>query len=157
MEPVGEWGPGAVVLIEIPSDLESNDNIVSFWRPEAPLRAGSEFKAHYRLHWCREHPVAPRLATVAATRSGRGTSAQTRFFAIDFKGPPLAGGVALAPVFEGTKGSVSAAQVATLPDGSGTRLTFEFKPHGREPEELRCRLMANGQPATEWWAYQWTD
>ena len=157
VEPVGDWGPGAVVLIEIPSDLESNDNIVAFWRPEAPLRAGSEFQSRYRVHWCREHPVAPRLATVAATRVGRGSSPQHRFFAIDFKGPALASASAPAPEFEGAKAGISAAQLTPLPDESGVRLGFEFKPRSREPEELRCRLMAGGQAVTEWWTYQWTE
>ncbi|MEJ1977991.1 MAG: glucan biosynthesis protein [Acetobacteraceae bacterium] len=39
VEPVGDWGEGAVVLVEIPTDKESNDNIVAFWRPKQPLQA----------------------------------------------------------------------------------------------------------------------
>ena len=31
----GRWGKGAVRLVEIPSDLEVNDNIVAFWVPDA--------------------------------------------------------------------------------------------------------------------------
>lgn len=37
VEPLGDWGRGAVRLVEIPTDLEVNDNIVAFWVPEAPL------------------------------------------------------------------------------------------------------------------------
>jgi glucans biosynthesis protein len=40
-----------VVLVEIPSDRDIHDNIVAFWRPEAPLAAGSETTLTYRLTW----------------------------------------------------------------------------------------------------------
>ena len=34
VEPVGNWGRGAIRLIEIPTPDETNDNIVAFWQPE---------------------------------------------------------------------------------------------------------------------------
>lgn len=157
VEPVGRWGPGAVVLIEIPSDLESNDNIVAFWRPAEPLRAGSEWHASYRLHWGSEHPVAPRLATVVGTRIGRGSSNAARFVAVDFAGIDASRVAGLAPTFEVGKASVAAPTLAALPSGRGVRLTFEFTPKTRDPVELRCRLQDGGKPVSEWWAYQWTD
>ena len=39
VEPVGDWGAGSVVLIEMPSDIETNDNIVAFWEPKDGIRA----------------------------------------------------------------------------------------------------------------------
>jgi glucans biosynthesis protein len=33
IEPIGDWGSGAVQLVEIPSNAERHDNIVVFWRP----------------------------------------------------------------------------------------------------------------------------
>ena len=33
VEPAGDWGEGSVRLIEIPSRLEADDNIVAFWVP----------------------------------------------------------------------------------------------------------------------------
>ena len=42
IEPLGDWGQGSVQLLEIPSDSEVNDNILAYWRPEAPMAAGSE-------------------------------------------------------------------------------------------------------------------
>lgn len=35
--PKGDWGPGRIVLAEIPTDSETNDNIVAYWRPDAGL------------------------------------------------------------------------------------------------------------------------
>jgi glucans biosynthesis protein len=35
-EPIGDWGEGAVQLVEIPTKEEIHDNIASFWRPKTP-------------------------------------------------------------------------------------------------------------------------
>lgn len=51
VEPIGDWGRGAVQLIEIPTDDEIHDNIVAMWVPEAPVQAGAQFDLHYKLHW----------------------------------------------------------------------------------------------------------
>ena len=53
VDPLGDWGPGAVMLVEIPTGDEFMDNIVAFWRPEAPLAAGSEHRFAYSLTWTR--------------------------------------------------------------------------------------------------------
>ena len=42
VEPLGDWGAGAVQLVEIPTDDEIHDNIVAFW---VPARAGAGRRA----------------------------------------------------------------------------------------------------------------
>src|SRR6202034_4338273 len=37
VEPQGDWGPGSLELVEIPSGRETNDNIVAFWRTAQTL------------------------------------------------------------------------------------------------------------------------
>ena len=64
VEPIGDWGEGAVELVEIPTDREVNDNIVAFWRPHDPLKAKGEYILNYRLHWCWSVP--------AGSHAGRG-------------------------------------------------------------------------------------
>ena len=59
IEPKSEWGPGAVELVEIPSGRESNDNIVTFWRPAQGLSAGHPAEFAYRLTWLPE-PLLPK-------------------------------------------------------------------------------------------------
>src|SRR5262245_27137385 len=44
IEPLKEWGAGAIQLIEIPTKEEIHDNIVAFWRPKDPLRAKGEYQ-----------------------------------------------------------------------------------------------------------------
>ena len=70
VEPIGDWGEGAVELVEIPTDREINDNIVAFWRPHDPLKAKGEYILNYRLHWCWSVPAGTTLAEVAGTRCG---------------------------------------------------------------------------------------
>src|SRR4029078_3479674 len=43
VEPVGDWGKGAVTLVEIPSDSDINDNIVAYWSPQEAIDAGTEY------------------------------------------------------------------------------------------------------------------
>src|SRR5262249_29432638 len=40
IEPRGDWGPGRIDLVEIPTNTEKNDNIVAFWVPDQPLKPG---------------------------------------------------------------------------------------------------------------------
>src|SRR3546814_2269014 len=47
-EPQGDWGAGAVMLYEIPTTSEYEDNIVAFWTPRAPASAGARFAHDYR-------------------------------------------------------------------------------------------------------------
>ncbi|HVG47118.1 MAG TPA: glucan biosynthesis protein G, partial [Rubellimicrobium sp.] len=94
--PKGDWGPGAVRLVEIPSALEANDNIVAFWIPEAPVEAGAAREYDYTLRWGDLAPDwAGPLAMVATTRAGAGGVAgiealeNARKFVVDFRGGPL--------------------------------------------------------------------
>ncbi len=68
VEPIGDWGQGAVELVEIPSDREVNDNMVVFWRPHDPLRAKGEYLLSYRLHWDWAAPGQVVRAQVMQTR-----------------------------------------------------------------------------------------
>lgn len=158
VEPVGDWGAGSVMLFEIPTNLEINDNIVAFWRPQSPLAAGVEWQATYRLHWCLDVPVAGSPpGRVQATRVGAGSVAGTRKFVIDFGGdalPASEGGVHA--IVTTSHGTVS--NVVTHPKGPGQwRAFFELSPDGNEPIELRCFLAVEKTPISETWSYQWTE
>ena len=75
----GPW----VQLVELPSDVEYYDNIVAFWRPEAPLIAGRAYNFVYGLTWCDDVPLLPGYRIVK-TRSGAGTKPGSVRFVIDF-------------------------------------------------------------------------
>ncbi|MBK8972136.1 MAG: glucan biosynthesis protein [Hahellaceae bacterium] len=74
--PPGDWGAGHVILVEIPSDSEANDNIVAYWRPDQTLAAGEPFPLEYRITWPDDVRQIKNLARVI--RSARGLDFQKR-------------------------------------------------------------------------------
>jgi glucans biosynthesis protein len=159
VEPIGDWGPGIVQLVEIPSDREINDNIVSFWRPKDPLRAKGEYLLNYRLHWCRREPNGMDLGQVAQTRCGLSWHQKNRQFVIDFTGAALA---PFAPDKLPTldagcdRGKVVNATVEENPAVKGWRVSLEVDTADNLVVELHARLMNGDQPLTEKWMYRWT-
>src|SRR5690606_16922918 len=95
VEPVGEWGKGSINLVEIPTELEVNDNIVAFWIPDSDIKAGQELEFKYRLTWGAIKESTTKLARVTALRSGAGgvsgveNDKSLRKFVVDFEGEVL--------------------------------------------------------------------
>lgn len=104
VEPLDDWGPGSLELIEIPSEEEIHDNMVAFWVPDPSLpeapdggttpsggeRAYPEVMRYaYRLHWM--DPGAPphALGRAVSTRTSRDRNSDTLRFFIDFEGQEL--------------------------------------------------------------------
>jgi glucans biosynthesis protein len=160
IEPVGDWGEGAVMLVEIPTASEVNDNLVAFWRPAEPVRVGTEWHATYRLHWCSEAPaVATRqLASVVDTRVGAGSEGGRRRFVVEFGGGGTPPPETPLRVEAGTsRGQLHAVSAAFNPHSGNWRVSFELGPEGDEPIELRCRLMLEQRAVSETWMFQWTE
>src|SRR5690606_19550095 len=59
IEPTSDWGSGSVQLVEIPTNNETNDNIVAFWRPDEPIPAGKPWHTSYRLRWNSDPKLMP--------------------------------------------------------------------------------------------------
>nr|WP_319247765.1 glucan biosynthesis protein G [uncultured Celeribacter sp.] len=168
VEPVGDWGKGTVRLVEIPSDLEVNDNIVAFWVPETPARAGEEMSLRYRLRWgdLAPDPLGD-LAYVKASRAGVGgvsgvkNTDGSRKFVIDFAGGPLARlpGSArddLTVEARATHGKIITQVLQYLPDANIWRLVLDVQAEG-EVVELSAHVAGYDQKLTETWLYQWTN
>src|SRR3954466_10599127 len=157
IEPIGDWGEGAVHLVEIPTTTEINDNIVAFWRPRAPTRAKGEYVYTYRIHWGVRLPKPLPLAQVVATRIGAGPG-ETRLIVIDFAGENLK---AVPPA--DIKGMVTfdKAKVRNVitqpnPETGGVRLHFELLTGGEKAIELRAQLFRGDEPLSESWMNRWT-
>ncbi|MCC7273593.1 MAG: glucan biosynthesis protein G [Alphaproteobacteria bacterium] len=160
VEPLGDWGEGAVHLVEIPTDREIHDNIVAFWRPREPLRAKAEHVFAYRLHWCWTSPWTSDLAKFAETAvGGAGDDGKVRLFVLEAVGERLKALSAEArPRVEVTadKGKVRNVVGLPNPETGGWRIGFELVPEGATAVELRARLTVDATAASETWLYRWT-
>lgn len=159
VEPVGDWGPGEVMLVEIPTADEYHDNIVAFWRPEAPLPPGRGHRFDYRLIWSDTVPSAGRPAwRVAGSRAGRDPDdADQAIHVVDFGPVGAADGAGLRPEALADAGEISGRALTPLPDGRGLRAAFRFRPGSADRAELRLVLRdGSGAAASEVWLYRWT-
>jgi glucans biosynthesis protein len=158
VEPIGDWGEGQVLLYEIPTRNEHNDNIVAFWRPKEVLQPKREYIYTYRLHWTNNDPNAGDLATFARSRQG-GASGKLRLFVLDAVGSPLE----KLPRDTQMRGEVTASHgkiidIVTQPNPHtrGWRLSFFLDPEESTAVDLRARLLHEQDALSETWVYRWT-
>lgn len=174
IEPQGDWGEGAVRLVEIPSDKEVYDNIVAYWRPRDVLVAGSEHDFAYRMIWGDETvsagaPPRPDVARVLNTYIGRDFDGDRILVAIDFApqealdraaegelGPPEWVPRDVSARVSSGQSDVSDPILQRNPETNGTRLSFTFDPGKEATVELRAQLLREGATVTEVWLYRWT-
>ncbi len=158
VEPKGDWGRGAVTLVEIPTDEEVYDNIVAYWRPETPIAAGQQVDLAYRLTWTADAAVQGDLARVLNTAMGKRHFAEGRVVVIDFEDSPLfdEGPDAIDVHTHSPHVEVSEGVLQRNPSTGGLRLAFTFDPGERRHVELRAQLRKGGQNASEVWLYRWT-
>jgi glucans biosynthesis protein len=163
IEPLGDWGKGVVQLVEIPSDADWYDNIVAFWWPDAPAKAGKVWRFAYRMSFFLDKPGLPPGGKTDATRIGRGGAGGEitpgkRKFVIDFVGGQLQALSTEAPVeavITVSSGQVDHKAVQRNDFIHGWRVFFELKSDDDTPVELRCFLKLGEDILTETWSYQW--
>jgi len=159
IEPTSDWGPGSVQLVEIPTNNETNDNIVSFWRPKEPIPAGKPWHISYRLRWNSQPKLLPALAKASSTRTGPSFDGKRRIFVVEFTGTGR--------TLEGLKvdAGTSAGKLSNIvmqpnPLTKGVRVSFELDPVDADVAELRLRLLRTDdqdeRPISETWLYRWT-
>lgn len=164
VEPLEDWGAGAVQLIELPTNDEINDNIVAYWRPEGPAHAGAAYRIRYRLHWLEDEPYSMQVARCVATRIGRGGQPGkprpkgVYKFCVEFTGSalePLWGNsVKAEPDITVSSGTITGAFIEPIPGTRRWRAIFDLTPNGNETVELRLYIRGNGEALTETWLYQ---
>jgi len=165
VEPLGDWGRGSVRLVEIPSDLEGNDNIVAFWVPEAPAREGEAMEVSWRLRWGADPGRGDaELARVLRTRTGIGgisgvrESDGTRKFVIDFAGGPLSelpDDADVSPTVSASRGEIRNAILSKVSGTRTWRLVIDIAAPGERLVELRAGITGYGRNLSEIWLYQW--
>ncbi|WP_181318284.1 glucan biosynthesis protein [Pseudogemmobacter blasticus] len=157
VEPLGDWGKGRVMLMEIPADKEIYDNIVAYWQPDAPMAAGSEQKFSYRLYWGEDAPVDGLVARVQGSRTGERVFEEGRIFTIDYAPHPALGEdiSALEARVSTSSGEVKGVQVKPNPATGGVRVAATFLMPEGIPAELRVELWRDAVRVGEVWLYRW--
>jgi glucans biosynthesis protein len=167
VEPLGDWGDGAVQLIEIPTDDEIHDNVVAFWVPKAPATAGSQLPpavppaldrpgaVPVAAGALRGHPHRPRRAAGAAAAGRACTSSWSSSSASRSQQLPF--GVKPELVLTAARGKFSYIFAEAVPNGvpGHWRAQFDFTPEGNEPIDMRMYLKNGDQTLTETWLYQY--
>lgn len=159
VEPKGDWGQGSVMLVQLVTTDETNDNIVAFWTPAAPVKAGMHYDLSYRLNWIAGEPLPEGPALVvdwwkgAAGRPGQPVVAGAVKVVIDYEGPSLSGlgrssGVTPDVTVSGGKANAIAAY-PVVGQQDRWRLMMDVTPAGKAPVNIRAALRRSGAPLTE--------
>ncbi len=163
VEPMGDWGEGAVQLVEIPTNDEIHDNIVAYWTPRQPYRAGEHHEMHYKLHWRLDEPYPAPLARVIATRLGTGgipgqpRPKGTAKYVVDFRGGKLGeytkrGDIEVA--VSAASGKLEREAVYPVVDTDLWRVMFDFTAVSEQPVDLRVYLKKGDEALSETWLFQ---
>ena len=170
IEPKGDWGKGRIELVEIPTNDETNDNIVAFWSPEKQPKPGKEIDIAYRLHFTRDEQSfhSPDMAYVKDTLRSVGDVKQSNLvrqpdgtiaFTVDFTGTnmsKLAEDTPVTPqVSIGDNGELVENSVRYNPVTKGWRLVMRVRvKDNKQPTEMRAALINGDKTLTETWSYQ---
>ena len=156
--PNGNWGRGFVKLVEIPSQQETNDNVVAYWMPRSSPAPGKPVNLTYQLRFGSTEPTENAKARVVATRLGNGDKDDWQKIVIDFAGAkikPLPDTAAVKAVIGvGPEAQLVQQSVIRNEVTGGWRLAFQIKRTRGKPLELRAYLQKGEDILTETWCYQ---
>lgn len=164
VDPEGDWGKGKIVLVQLPTDMETNDNIVAFWTPEVPLQTQTPLTLSYNLRFGDKHlanePVGRAINTFVGDGNvvGGGSEKDAYRIIVDFEGGELDKRAATQRV----TASVTALQEGEVLEHfveynaplKAWRLSMLVKPRRNESLVLRAFLMDEGKALTETWTYR---
>ncbi len=164
VEPQGDWGEGAVQLVEIPTDDEIHDNIVAYWQSRTSVTRGTALRYRYRLLWQDNDPLpGAGIGRVVATRIGDGgvpgrdrPKGQWKFV-IDFEGDALRQmkpRYDIQAVVDTSRGRVLNPYTLKVVGALRWRAVFDLAVEGKDLVNLRCFLRLGKQTLSETWVYQ---
>ncbi len=162
--PRSDWGPGHVVLVQLPTDTETNDNIVAFWKPGEPVEAGASYRFEWTVAFGAGDPVSSGLARTVNTFVGDGSivgggSVEGAYrFVVDFQGGPLherpIGEEVLSRV-TGLDGTEVLEHFVEYNDATATwRMSALAKPESGKSIALRAYLTDGQAALSETWSYR---
>ncbi|MCE2027296.1 glucan biosynthesis protein [Sessilibacter corallicola] len=168
IKPMSDWGEGRVELVEIPTNSETNDNIVAYWVPSKPVLAGDELSFDYRISTYNANAPGFDAAFVKSTRTSWAAIAgesnpppkSHRQFVIDFAGIEIDRLSANANIKVNlilSSGEYENLRVVKLPEGKGWRVYFTLIPSDNTVIDMRLNLSLHDQRISETWNYVWNS
>lgn len=163
IKPKESWGPGEVVLVEIPTRAETYDNIVAFWRPSEAMDDGEHRTVEYSLTFGgadisgQANGRARKTFVGEGDRIGGGSVEGAFRIIVDFDGGTLdklpADAAVVSAVSAGEGAEVLEHFVEYNEPGKAWRLSMLVKPEPDAPMQLRGYLSLDDRPLTETWTY----
>ncbi len=163
--PEAGFEKGRLEVVEIPTKSEIHDNIVAFWTPERPFKAGESLYFAYELKTVEQNPFVSELASVVRTRQGKAVLpgdefkddalSTTRQFSVDFSAPSdiAFDNESMKLVVQGTNGTISQQRLYPVADGQEWRATFFVKPKEKQTVDMRAYIEKDGKRVSEVWNY----
>lgn len=161
------WGEGQVELVELPTADETNDNIVAFWRPKAPVEPGQTLTYRYRMSAVGAseelNPGGMALNTFRARPAALGANeavapGSTRFI-LDFGGGDLeyhlTNPQSVQVVASASVGRITRTALIPNPSVDGFRAMIDVEAPIGQITDLRAFLKAGSKALTETWTYPW--
>lgn len=169
VKPDGNWGTGHVVLLELPSASNNNDNVDAFWVPSGEPSRGTRLTFAYTLRFGGPGVAGEGMGHAAWTRIGAtdgsnttGNAPHTYHIVVEFSGgslgalSPNADVLAKVTAEDGT--TVKAQYVQYVPPLHQWRLNIIARPAGTgRGLRLRAYLHDGKRALTETWTYQLPD
>lgn len=156
IEPLNDWGKGQLVLLEIPSNAETNDNIVAYWEPLGGLKKDQAYHYSYRITAANDSPNV--VAKARIVRSSKGQKlAKGKELQIDYsniKAQDLDKMVIDASI---SKGKILSTRIVAHPNINGARVFINFDPENTNVAELRVQLKKDDNPLAATWLYRWNS
>jgi glucans biosynthesis protein len=162
VEPLSDWGPGRVELLQFHTPNETHDNIGAWWFPERLAPPGRPMDFAWRLTIAADQPQPPG-ARVVQSRFGHGYREQAiperlQQFHIDFAGPALDGLVKDDDVQAVATGNANVRNLRAIaqpnPVLPGWRVTLDYeRVDARQPVELRVFLRRGATTLSETWSH----
>lgn len=167
--PQNNWGPGHVELLEIPTNSDSNNNIIASWVPRQMPQPGHPLSLAYRMSWYFPHKDRHVKGWVLATRTSATEDPNKRRFLIDFRGGQLDrlnNALALEPVVTVTNGArIVDQQLQRNSYADSWRLVFSVVSPKKELLDkmiagsnnsftISAFLRQEGHAVTETWSYR---
>jgi len=161
VEPLGDWGPGRVELLQYHTPDETHDNIGAWWVPERLPAPGEAVEFAWRVTVSDRKPQAPDARVVQSRlghgyREGRLPTGRMQFH-LDFVGPVLEGlGDDDVEAVASGNSNVRDLRVIAHPNtaAGGWRVTLDFeRPDPKQAVELRAFLRAGSRTLSETWTH----